>query len=90
MEIKCTSCGYQEETNKDFFVKLIGGAMPVGGFWAWVTYFFAGTGFALPICTAMIVGGVGLLVFKDEIISFIVSKGYQCPRCGKKEWEATA
>lgn len=88
MKIKCTQCGHLEETSVAFFVKLIGGALPVGGFWAWVTYFFAGTGLALPICTAMVVGGVGMLAFKKEIITFIIQKGYKCTNCGCSRWEA--
>ncbi len=61
--------------------------MPIGGFWAWVTYFFAGTGFAFAICSAMVVGGVALLVFKDEIVEFL-SERYSCPKCHSKSWEA--
>jgi hypothetical protein len=32
MKIKCINCEHVEITDKDFFVKLMGGAMPVGGF----------------------------------------------------------
>ncbi len=88
MKIKCKNCGYSEKVVLDLFVKIIGGAMPVGGFGAWVTYLLAGTGFALEIVTALIVGGVALLVFKDEIVEFIVNRGYKCPKCGSVSWEA--
>jgi predicted nucleic-acid-binding Zn-ribbon protein len=88
MEIKCTSCGHTEKTDKDFFVKLIGGAMPVGGFWAWTTYLFAGTGFAMAIVLAIIGGGVAMLIFKDEIVEWIINKDYKCPKCGEVEWKA--
>lgn len=37
----------KETVNTKLFIKIIGGAMPLGGYWAWVTYFFAGTGFAI-------------------------------------------
>lgn len=57
MKIRCRTCGHSEKTSLGFFVKLIGGAMPIGGFWAWVAYIFAGTGFALPIVIAIITGG---------------------------------
>lgn len=40
MKIKCTSCGYREEVNTRPFIRIIGGVMPFGGYWAWVTYFF--------------------------------------------------
>ncbi len=62
--------------------------MPVGGFWAWVAYLLAGTGLALPIVIAMIGSGVGILVFKDKIVQFIVNRGYKCPKCGKVDWKA--
>ncbi len=86
MKIWCNSCGYSEETNKELFVKIIGAAMPVGGFWAWVTFFFAGSGFALPICIAIVTGGVGILVYKDQIVKW-VSNRYNCPKCNAKSWE---
>jgi hypothetical protein len=89
MHIKCTQCGYTEETNKDFFVKIIGGAMPVGGFWAWTTYLFAGTGFAMAIVVAIIGGGVAMLVFKDEIVGWVIDQKYKCASCGGLSWEAT-
>lgn len=88
MVIKCNKCGHKEQTSTQFFVKLIGGALPVGGFWAWVAYFFAGTGLALPICIAMVSGGVAILVFKDEIVKFIISSGYVCSECNSSEWVA--
>ena len=88
MIIKCGGCGHNEKTSLDLFVKIIGGAMPIGGFWAWVAYLFAGTGLALPIVIAIITGGVGLLVFKDQITRWIASKGYPCPKCGATRWEA--
>ncbi|WP_254463302.1 hypothetical protein [Photobacterium ganghwense] len=73
-----------------FFVKVIGGALPVGGYFAWVTYFFAGTGFAMPIVIAMIAGGSALLAFQNEIITWICEKGYACPKCSKQRWEAVS
>jgi hypothetical protein len=88
MKIKCRSCGHMEKTNLGFFVKVIGGAIPLGGYWAWVAYIFAGTGFAMPIVIAIISGGVAMLVFKDEIVQWIVNRGYKCPSCGKVAWEA--
>lgn len=86
MKIRCKFCGYSETTNKDFWVKVIGAAAPVGGFWAWTTFFFAGTGLALPICAAMVVGGVGMLAYKDKIVKWITDN-YSCPKCSKKGWQ---
>ena len=38
---------------------ILGGSAVSGfGFYSWVTYLFAGTGFALPICATLVVGGV--------------------------------
>ena len=88
MKIKCGKCGYSEKTTVELFVKIIGAAMPIGSFWAWVTYMLAGTGFALPIVIAIGTGGIGLLVFKDEIVQWIVNRGYKCPECGAVKWEA--
>lgn len=90
MKIRCKHCGYTEETSKDLFVKIIGGVLPAGGYWAWVTYFFAGTGFAMPIVIAMIAGGVGLLVFQHQIIQWICDKAYTCPKCSCCSWEAVS
>jgi hypothetical protein len=83
--IQCKSCNYKEKVNKRFFIKVIGGGFVGGGFWAWVAYFFAGTGFALPICVAIVVGGVAMLAFSDEITKWIVER-YDCPSCKKREW----
>lgn len=88
MKIKCTNCGHTEKTDKDFFVKLIGGAMPVGGFWAWTTYLFAGTGFAMAIVVAIIGGGIAMLVFKDEIVEWVINEDYKCPKCDEVKWKA--
>ncbi len=88
MKIKCGKCGHSEETNLGFFVKIIGGAMPLGGFWAWTAYLFAGTGFAMPIVIAIISGGVAMLIFKDEIVEWIINRGYKCPKCDALEWKA--
>ncbi len=88
MKIKCSECSHSEKATVGLFVKIVGGAMPLGGFWAWVTYLFAGTGLALPIVIAIISGGVGMLVFKDEITQWIVNRGYECPDCGSVKWES--
>ena len=88
MFIKCRKCGHSEKTTKDLFVKIIGGVMPLGGFWAWVTYLLAGTGFAMVIVIAIIAGGAGMLIFKDKIVQWIVNREYKCPNCGAVDWEA--
>jgi hypothetical protein len=87
LKIWCQSCGHSEVTDTDFWVTLIGAAAPVGGFWAWVTFFFAGTGLAFPICIAMVVGGVGMLAYKKNIVKWITNKGFSCKKCGKQNWE---
>lgn len=90
MKIKCKSpgCRHEEKATVELFVKIIGGALPAGGFAAWVTYLFAGTGFALEIVVAIIAGGVAMLIFKDEIVTWIVNRGYKCPKCGSVNWDA--
>lgn len=89
MDIKCDKCGHTEETSMKFFVRVLGGALPVGGYWAWVTYFFAGTGLAMPIVIAMIAGGSALLMFQDEVIEWLSNRGYSCSECGASSWSAT-
>lgn len=42
MHIECTTCGHREEVNKHLVLKIIGATFAGGGFWAWVTFFFAG------------------------------------------------
>lgn len=86
MQIKCKKCGHKQTVNAKLIVTIMGAAMPVGGFWAWVTFFFAGTGLALPICIALVLGGVAMLAFKDEIVEFIIKQGYECSNCGSTEW----
>ncbi|UOS69902.1 hypothetical protein [Helicobacter pylori] len=66
--LKCKSCRHKEETSLKFFVRVIGAVLPARGVVAWTTYLFVGTGFALPICVAIITGGVAILTFQDEII----------------------
>ena len=33
-------------------------------------------------------GGVGILVFKEQIVQWIVNMGHKCPRCGSVDWVA--
>ncbi|MBN4666273.1 hypothetical protein LGM85_12975 [Burkholderia multivorans] len=77
-----------EKATVELIVKIIGGALPAGGFYAWVAYLFAGTGFAIEICIALIGGGVAMLFFKDEIVEWIVNRGYKCPNCDSVQWKA--
>lgn len=87
MHIQCKQCKHCEKTDMAFFAKIIGGGLAGSGFWAWVTYFFAGTGFALPICIAIVTGGVAMLAFSDEIVAWISTK-YDCPVCKHNQWIA--
>lgn len=87
MRIQCKNCGHIEETNLRLFIRIIGGAMPFGGYWAWVTYLFAGTGFAMAIVIAIIAGGTAMLMYQNEIVEWICEKGYECPECHKNEWK---
>lgn len=86
MKLKCKKCEHTETVNKRFFVKAIGAGVTGMGYWAWVAYFFAGTGFAMPICIAIMTGGVALAAFSDEIAKW-ASKKFPCPKCKSKEWE---
>ena len=88
MQIKCRNCGHTEETNLDLFVKIIGSAIPITGYWAWITYLFAGTGFAMGIVVAIIAGGTAMLAYKDEIVNWIINQNYKCVDCGVVNWKA--
>lgn len=87
IKITCRNCQHKETVNLGLIVKIIGGALPIGGFWAWTTYLLAGTGLALPIVMAMIGGGIGMLLFKDNIVKWILEKKYKCPECGNIDWQ---
>lgn len=87
MYIQCKNCNHREKTDKSFFIKLIGGVTTGMGYWAWVAYFFAGTGFALPICIAIMTGGGAMMAFSDKIIPWISQK-YKCPKCKNNQWIA--
>jgi phage-related protein len=90
MKVRCLDCGHSEEVDADFFVKIIGGATAGFGFWAWVSFLFAGTGFAMVICIAIIGGGAAMLAYKNEIVDWIVNKDYPCVKCGGKKWAAAS
>lgn len=86
MKIKCKQCGHVEKVNLQFFVKALGGGAVGFGSWAWVAYLFAGTGFAIPICIAIVAGGTALAAFSNEIVRW-VRKKYPCPKCGARKWD---
>ncbi|HCG8095181.1 hypothetical protein WOB65_17950 [Vibrio parahaemolyticus] len=90
MRIRCINCGVTEEVNLDLFVKIMGGATTGFGFWAWVSFLFAGTGFAMAICIAIVGGGAAMLVYKDEIIDWIINRGYECESCNNNKWIAVS
>lgn len=87
MKIKCKKCGHVETINKHFFVKALGVGAAGFGFWAWVSFLLAGTGLALPICAAIVLGGAGIAAFSNEIVEW-ASKKYPCPKCGAKSWKS--
>ncbi len=84
--LKCKSCGHKEKTSLKFFVRVIGAALPAGDFYVWVEYLLARTGFALPLCIAIITGWVAILTFQDEIIEWLADKGYKCEECGESSF----
>ncbi|WP_213067194.1 hypothetical protein [Acinetobacter sp. CFCC 10889] len=89
MKIRCRSCGHSETLNKELIVTLLGGAVAGFGFWAWVSFLFAGTGFAMPLCIAIVVGGPALAIkYGDEIVEWLAKHGYNCKKCGASDWMA--
>ena len=83
--LECRRCLYKEVLSRGFILKIIGGAVSGSGFWAWVTYFFAGTGLAMPICIALVAGGTAICAYSSEIGEWL-SKKYDCPSCGSRDW----
>ena len=89
MKIRCRSCSHSETLNKELIVTLLGGAVAGFCFWAWVSFLFAGTGFAMPICIALVVGGPALVIkYGDEIVEWLAKHGYTCKKCGANDWMA--
>ncbi|WP_212749345.1 hypothetical protein [Acinetobacter sp. CIP-A165] len=87
MKIRCRSCGHSEPVNKELLLTVIGGAMAGAGFFAWTSFLFAGTGFAMPLCIAIVVGGPALVIkYGDQIVDFLVNKGYACKKCNDTNW----
>lgn len=87
--IKCRSCGHKEKLNAKFIAKVAGVALTGFGGYAWVAYLFAGTGFALPICIALVFGGALTAAFSDEIGEWLSTR-YDCPECKKRNWEVVS
>jgi len=83
--IECKQCGHRESIDKRWFLKVIGGAVAGFGPVAWIAFLFAGTGFALPICAAILAGGVAMMAYADQIAGWIDSR-YPCPGCRAKSW----
>lgn len=88
MQIRCENCGHTQEVNKELILKIIGGSVSGFGIWAWTSFFFAGTGFAMPICIAIVIGGTGIAAYSKEVIEWLIKKGYSCPKCNNKKWVA--
>ena len=86
--LQCKHCGHYEEINLELFVKIIGGATVGFGAIAWPTFLFAGTGFALPLCAAIIAGGTAIASYSRELTEWF-SKKYTCKNCGRNDWETT-
>lgn len=83
--IKCSKCGYYAKVDGKLFAKILGGFVSGFGFWAWISFLFAGTGFALPLCIAIMTGGVALVAFSEQVVNWMNRK-YNCPVCRQKAW----
>lgn len=84
--LQCKNCGHYEEINLELFVKIIGGATVGFGAIAWPTFLFAGTGFAWPLCLAIIAGGTAMLAGSKQLTEWF-SKKYTCTNCGRSDWD---
>lgn len=87
--IVCKECGNKEQIDANLIAKILGTALVGGGVYAWVAFVFAGTGLALPICAAIVAGGVGVLNYKEEVGAWLAKQSYSCSKCGNKDWEVS-
>lgn len=85
--IRCKECGKIDKVDKSFIIKALGGAISAFGFYGWVTFLFAGTGCAMAIAAALVVGGVAVAAHGDEILKVLIEKGYRCDNCKSQKWE---
>ena len=84
--IRCNHCGYTTKVTKELFAKILGAATVGFGFKAWVGFLFAGTGFAMAICIAILAGGVAMMAYAKTIVEWL-NKRYSCPQCSNKSWD---
>ncbi|EEF14938.1 hypothetical protein CAMRE0001_1665 [Campylobacter rectus RM3267] len=42
----------------------------------------------MPICIAIVVGGVAIAAFSEQITKWIIAKNYPCEKCKSSKWEA--
>ncbi len=89
IHIQCKSCGYHQKVDRKLFANVLGAATAGFGYFAWVSFLFAGTGFAMPICIAIMAGGAAMLKYSDEIAAWMC-KYYPCPECGGKSWDTVS
>lgn len=89
MHIQCQKCGHHQKVDKKLFANILGAVTAGFGYFAWVSFLFAGTGLAMPICIAIMVGGAGMLKYSNEIASWM-SQYYPCPKCGAKNWKTVS
>jgi len=90
MKIKCKDCGHSEEVSSQTFGAILGAATSGFGFWAWTSFLFAGTGFAMAICVAIMAGGAAMYKYSSEIVDWLVNHGYECCKCKEKSWVAVS
>ncbi|UNM97203.1 hypothetical protein MMG00_04960 [Ignatzschineria rhizosphaerae] len=84
--IKCKICDFEKKAKNKLLIKMIGIALIAFGFWAWISYLFAGSGAAFIICVSIMGLGTIFLCFTDQIHRYNSTKE-NCPKCGKKEWD---
>ncbi len=88
MRIKCKQCGHKEKINSQFFFRTVGLGMacvPWRTGVGLITWLGLRTGLAMPICTAIVLGGAGL--FSVKIVEW-ANKNAPCSNCGAKDWKS--
>lgn len=87
MQIKCKQCGHKETINVLFFFRSVGLGMALlpGGVFGLIPWLGMRTGLAMPICTAIVLGGARM--FSSTIVEW-ANKHAPCSNCGSKNWKS--
>lgn len=82
---RCNGCGHREAVRKHVAFKAVGFVVSSFGIWAWFEALFADTGIALRISVVVVVVGIAIAAFSNDLAAR-TTKNTPCPKCGSKAW----